>query len=292
LARLIRLQFRFALSAILAAVLGGIWIGKQTRITPGSSPIRTSNEPLPKPVELVKKYALAEFAALIGIPLALAGLALTAFATRDTARQLQLVKAQSQPTFSITLRQVDPTDMRAGHDELAIVLGGNAESITVNVDSALILRGHLGKPRWMLFPYTPWTTSPPKVGRVANFRADPSFISDLRNQTKQIILASTITINYIDLFGEAHAKYYQFTEVVSNSGSVHYPREVTQEQGSDCVELIETFLTELTRSDKGTGDTKYVLHKGAVWPTVRKLAHEVTEHQALRCLGPPFGRLR
>jgi hypothetical protein len=245
---------------------------------------------------LVKKYALAEFAALIGIPLALVGLMLTSFATRDTARQLQLVKAQSQPTFSLTLHPVKAADVFAGYNELVITLAGNAESIVANVDSVFIVGGLRGKPR-RLFPYPAWDSSPPKEGQVARFEADPSAFSDLRKQRDQIILASTVTIHYVDLFGDSHKKYYQFWEGVSNVASLGYPSEVNIRQGADCVQLIDDVFTKMpddsghqVNFNKGISvgyvNGSYTIPHGAVWQIANKLAREVSEYQALKCLGP------
>jgi hypothetical protein len=144
----------------------------------------------------------------------------------------------------------------------------------------------------MLFPYTAWSPNAPREGQVARFEADPSVISDLRNQKEQIILASTVTIHYIDLFGDPHVKYYQFSEVVSDSASVHYPREIATQQGSDCIQLIDTAFSELTKDEAEGGGRGYTLYSGRVWQTAERLAREVSERQALGCLGPPFGKLK
>lgn len=289
--RLIRLQFRLALSAILVAVLGGILIGRQANRPPHSAIASAPSKPYPKPVELIKKYALAEFAALIGIPLALAGLMLTAIATRDTARQLQLIKAQSQPTFNLTLHRVESSDVYAGQDELTVALVGNAESIVTDLDSALILRGPPGKPPWMIFPHLYWVHSSPREGLVARFEAlNSSITSHLRDQKLEVRLVSTVTIHYLDLFGDPHKKYYQFSEnVASHFYSVHYPREVTAEQGADCAQLIKASFTKLTKARAASEADAFV---GSGWPTIEKYAIEVSEDQALRCLGPPVGKLR
>jgi hypothetical protein len=261
----------------MATMLGGIWLGKQARRDSEQPKAPGPIDPSPKPVMLVKKYALAEFAAIIGIPLAVVGLMLTAFATRDTARQLQLVKAQSQPTFSLTLRKVNPTDARALHSELIVTMSGNAESIVANTYDALIFRGNPGKWPWRLFPYSHWFPATPEPGQVARLTALTTRSS--AQLEEQIILASTVTIRYIDLFGEPHVKYYQFSQFAIPFAGVHYPREVTTQQGSECIDLMKT------ASPRPIFDSK-------IWQTASRFAREVREDQALNCLGPPIGKLR
>jgi hypothetical protein len=238
---------------------------------------------MPKSVEFIKRYALAEIAALIGIPLALVGLLLTAVAARDTARQLEVVQVQSQPTFRLTLRKVKPEDLFRGYSELIVTSTGHAADISVQVRSAFIHQGPGPEYPVRLASVRIWEEAPPEVGQDVRLKAELSLPEELRrpDSSNSMDMVSTMVLGYRDLFGNWHSKVYQFGEEL-NSSMLRAPAEVDFQQHERCVALIEDSLEKaLARFGR------VYFRSGSAFDNFRRFAQVVPHRQVVDCFGPP-----
>jgi hypothetical protein len=107
-------------------------------------------------VRFIHRHALAELAALIGIPLALIGLLFTALATRDAAlqlessnrqleasiEQLRLAEQAAQPELSLNghIASGDRANNSGRFDRLSLTVTGAAKHISARVQTVLAYR--------------------------------------------------------------------------------------------------------------------------------------------------------
>jgi hypothetical protein len=190
----------------------------------------------PRLIRLIKRYALTEFAALVGVPLALIALLFTALATRDTARQLQasnkqleLARAQAQPTFRLFspaegYRIVDPSaEVIPKPTQLILAMNGSARNVSAHASSVLVWPAK-GQSRnlsevklWELAPVRVWQrdkTSP--EGYIAAWEAHSTRLERLEDTDLTPIrfsrLITFVAINYQDVLGEDRHQWFKVIE--------------------------------------------------------------------------------
>lgn len=217
--------------------------------TPPNPPTPPPSPAPPRYVTFLKHYAVAELAAVIGIPLAVLALAVSAIATRDTARQLQssnsqlrLAERQARPI--LTLKGYPPrsaNDLRGGFDHLALEVEGPAEDVEARVLTAILLRDDeavavVATSDW-------WKPTGPVQGETARWLSKPSVLAEVNDKTsrKDIILMSIIEVSFLNVFGATQHAYFSSVDGLAGYWEeapygVHRMRNESQTQR--CVESL------------------------------------------------------
>jgi hypothetical protein len=214
-----------------------------------SAPIPPSPESRISPLaRFVRRYALAEIATIVGIPLGLLALVFTALAARDTARQLeftqaqiQLTQTQIQPVLQVTTHDQVLGIRAAGdpilaYDELAITIEGSIRSGDAFAMSAFAMlnKNH----RWSVAPFQWWKEVRPRRGELARWTTNPTLLKPLlmdRSVLNGTHLGTVIEIHYTDLLGVEHSEYFGLTDVYS---AAYAYRSAAQQVSEECASLL------------------------------------------------------
>jgi hypothetical protein len=214
----------------------------------------------PRVIQFIKRYALAEVAAVVGVPLAVLGVFLTALATRDTARQLEssnqqlrLAKAAAQPTFYLGYGPGSPrarlrsesTAQVPAYGRLILGMSGNAEDLSARAVSALIASE--GDNTWIFAPVEPFSEVVPPAERTIQWTVSPVIVD--REQfglASELSLTTIIQVRYRDVFGEYQYRYFRLTDFPgraarNESPTIHQPYVAQDAQLHRCMNSLDRF---------------------------------------------------
>jgi hypothetical protein len=226
-----------ALGAVLALLLmrrSSRTTGEQPRsfpVPPPATPV-VVNEPSPRFVRFIHRYAVAEIAALIGIPLAVIGLTFTALATRDAAlqaessnrqleasiEQLRLSEQAAQPELSLNghLARGGGANSPGRFDRLSISVTGTAKHISARIETVFGLQADNVEPEFDVTFFEWWRWAGAGTAEAASWTANPELLRELdahRLRTTAIMF-SLVEVSYADVFGRFHTKYFWVNEVL------------------------------------------------------------------------------
>jgi hypothetical protein len=205
----------------------------RTSMSPSDEKAPAAAEPSPRFVRFIHRHALAEIAALFGIPLAVIGLLFTALATRDAAQQQQASNKQlaaSIQQLRIAEQAAQPELLLNGHvvaggsanspdrfDRLSLEIRGVAKQIKTEVDTAIVVND-LSVAKQYITYIDWWRWSGAGTGEAARWTASPHLLShlDSRPLKKGMWVDSIISASYADVFGRFHIKYFR---VIENLGA-------------------------------------------------------------------------
>jgi hypothetical protein len=194
---------------------------------PSASPERS-----PRFVRFIRRYAVAEIAALIGIPLAVVSLVYAALATRDTAlqlessnrqleasiEQLRLAEQSAQPEFVLNghLRQGGSAGRPARFDRLSLEMRGTARDVSARVETVFGLQTDNIELTYAITFFEWWRWAGAGIGEAASWTSNPRLLSGLddREHEKSVILFSLIEVSYADIFGRYHTRYFSVLETL------------------------------------------------------------------------------
>jgi hypothetical protein len=210
------------------------------------------------PARFVRRYALAEIATIIGIPLGLLALVFTALAARDTAsqleftaRQLEFTQTQIQPVLRVTthdqeigIREEEGGEPILAPDQLAITIEGSIRSGDAYAMSAFAMRD---KNDWSVAPVQWWNQVSPRRGEIARWTTNPKLLKPLlkdRSVVNGTHLGTIIQVQYTDLLGVEHSEYFGFTDVYSAAYAVYRNRSETQPIPEKCASVVASLKPE------------------------------------------------
>lgn len=247
----------------------------------------------PPIIQFIKRYALAEVAAVVGVPLAVLGVFLTALATRDTARQLEsstqqlrLATAAAQPTFylgygpgpSRMSQRSESTAHVPAYGRLVLGMSGNAEDLSARAVSALIFSE--ADNTWIFVPVEPFLEVVPPAERTIQWAVSPVIVDrDQFGLASELSLTTIVEVRYRDVFGEYQYRYFRLTDFPgraarNESPTIHQPYVAQDAQLRRCMNSLDKF--DLSKPGVRTG--KILTRK-----ELRAASFKATEEDAKNC---------
>jgi hypothetical protein len=186
--------------------------------------------PAPRLVRFIQRHALAEIAALIGIPLAVIGVFYNALATRDAALQLESSNRQleasiaeirvaeqaAQPELSLNghLAHSGPANRPERFDRLSLAVTGVAKQVSARIDTVFALQTDDPILEFSVTFFEWWRWAGSSASEAASWTANPRLLRELdsRQQKKYVVLFSLVEVTYADVFGRFHTKYFRVDE--------------------------------------------------------------------------------
>jgi hypothetical protein len=215
--------------AVAAFLMGSIYIlirhqGEDSVSCPDESrdpPLPT--EANPRYTRFLKRYALAEIATIVGIPVALIALLLTNLTIREAARQVELgakqleaSQEQAQPHFRLVEHESD-TFIRIP-DELTLTMNGAAAEPTPFIYSIFFTKQPDGSYQFIRENWWVETQEPDARSIRWKWRSEPERLR--RFEDDPITYLTIILVDYFDVFQVHGRKYFGFSrDFDSNSWS-------------------------------------------------------------------------
>jgi hypothetical protein len=197
-----------------------------TPLEPPTSPeVPTTPDPPatpapPRYATFIRRNAVAELAAAIGIPIAVVTLLVTAIAARDTAAQLKssnsqlrLAERQARPILRLRGYPTKPAnEQRSGFDRLALEVEGPAEDVEARVLTAIVLSETRGVAAVAISNW--WNPTGPTQGEIARWVSKPQLLAQVNNETsgENTVMLSVVEVNYIDINGATQHAYFSLVE--------------------------------------------------------------------------------
>jgi hypothetical protein len=200
-----------------------------------------------KLARFIKRYALAELATLIALPLALFALLLTALATRDTARQLEaserglsITQAQIQPTFRIKTHDQAMGRGVLSYDWISLTVEGDARITFVDAISVFAMLDK--ENNWSAASADWWQETEPGRGEVVRWSSNPKVLKLLlhdRTVVNGTHLGTIIFIQYEDIAGVAHERYFGLSQAFGATNWHRWPPgPATENDARSCLRLM------------------------------------------------------